>query len=190
MDIFSHMLWSGALGRVAADKQPRVSVGWSAWWGIFPDLFAFLPAMAVGFWTAYQMNGSLSIARQSWQLDLAWDLYQISHSFVTFATVFIIILAARKIAKPRTSWKDILPYSLLGWPFHILLDIPTHRLGFFATPFLWPISDVRFPYGFSWGQPWFMTLNLVSLILMYVWLWKRKKSRSSLPSQLPSSSNA
>jgi len=34
--------------------------------------------------------------------------------------------------------------GLLGWAFHLLIDIPTHQ-GIFAIHFLWPISS----YGFN-----------------------------------------
>ena len=178
MDIFSHMLWSGALGRVAKDKQPRVSVGWSTWWGVFPDLFAFVPAMLAGFWTSYQLSGSLfsTEAVQFRRMALAWDLYQISHSFITFLAIFLLVLGVRKVLKRQASWSSLVPYSLLGWPFHILLDIPTHRLGFFATPFLWPVSSYRFPYGTSWGEPWFMVCNLIALLTIYAWLWRKHRT--------------
>jgi membrane-bound metal-dependent hydrolase YbcI (DUF457 family) len=34
--------------------------------------------------------------------------------------------------------------ELLGWLSHVLIDIFTHSFRYYATRFLWPLSDIRF----------------------------------------------
>ncbi|MCX8147542.1 MAG: hypothetical protein N3D84_03680, partial [Candidatus Woesearchaeota archaeon] len=67
-----------------------------------------------------------------------------------------------------------LPIFLLAWPIHIIIDIPTHSRYFLPTPFLWPISDWRFP-GFSWGQWWFMLLNWSAIIIALIFVIIKKR---------------
>ncbi|MCP5119140.1 MAG: hypothetical protein GY953_50715 [bacterium] len=92
-----------------------------------------------------------------------WDLYQLSHSLVTFAAVFAIVWLIRR----QPSW------VMLAWPLHILIDIPTHTTRFFATPFLWPISSYQFS-GVSWGQRWFLILNYSALAAVFLYLLIRR----------------
>ena len=49
MDIFAHGLWSAAAARFGKEKEPKLSVGWSAFYGVFPDLFAFTVPFASRF---------------------------------------------------------------------------------------------------------------------------------------------
>jgi amino acid transporter len=95
-------------------------------------------------------------------------LYQISHSLVIFAFVVLIYYA----------WKRKLPWIILGWPLHILADIPTHSYSFYPTPFLWPLVNVKFD-GFSWGSGHFTLYNYLALALVYLGLylllkWRRR----------------
>ena len=150
-----------------AGKNSRVSVGWAAFWGVFPDLFAFSLPFIFRFYYALSGDGPWSVffVRPRGGVGGAEDgfaishtLYQYSHSLVIWAVVFLIVWFIFK--RPR--------YELLGWALHILIDIPTHMLAFYPTPFLFPISDYRFAHGISWGTQWFMIINYSALLL--VWL--------------------
>ena len=152
MDIFAHGLWAAAGARTANRKAQRhIHVLWAAFAGVAPDLFAFAPALAAGIWERHALAADLTLAGQ---------LYRISHSLVVFALVFglVWLLVRRPVLE------------LLGWPLHILIDIPTHSLRFFATPFLWPLSDYRFD-GISWANRWFMLANYTALAIVY---WKNR----------------
>ena len=176
MDILAHTLWAGAgakgLNALAKNKNEgenknsRVSVGWAAFWGVFPDLFAFSLPFIFRFYYALSGDGPWSVffVRPRGGVGGAEDgfsishtLYQYSHSLVIWAVVFLIVWAVFK--RPR--------YELLGWALHILIDIPTHLLAFYPTPFLFPISDYRFAHGISWGTQWFMIINYSALLLVY-----------------------
>jgi hypothetical protein len=175
MDLLSHGLWAGAASKGVNLKKPlQLNYWWAFWWGIFPDAFAFLVPTA-WMWIE-RMQGTPAY---NWReraiaeppadggyppIMLAESLYNLSHSIVIFAAVAGIIWFIRK--RP--------PYILLGWPLHILADIPTHTYQFFPTPVFWPISSWKFS-GFQWSTPWFMALNYGLLFLVYVYLWYRRK---------------
>ena len=98
-------------------------------------------------------------------------LYNISHSLVVFSLVFALIWIIRK--------KPFIPF--LAYGFAITLDIPTHSKDFFATPFLWPLSDYQLN-GVGWGHPLIFFPNVILLISAYaVWylITRRKKHHNS-----------
>jgi hypothetical protein len=173
MDIFAHGLWTAAAMKTAnRHRTRRIRIGWAAWWGIFPDLFAFTIPTVMMIWMQVARSVPPGTPRGPHgmpQLALAWQLYQISHSLFVFGAIFGLVWLLRR--RPAL--------ELLGWAIHILIDIPTHSLQFFATPFLWPVSSYRFD-GISWGVRWFMLLNYSSLALAWLALWwtGRRKSLS------------
>jgi hypothetical protein len=183
MDIFSHGLWTAAAAKAVNNKlttkkeRRPLNIWFATFWGIFPDLFAFIIPF---IWIAWGfLSGSITVAdlpRTSSQVEppiggrlyavtrLANSLYNISHSAIIFVSVFAIVwlLARRPVLE------------LGGWLLHILIDIPTHSYRFYPTPFLWPISGWKF-HGISWGTPWFMILNCAALVVVYVLLFKKRR---------------
>ena len=166
MDVLAHTLWTNAGARgvnALRDKKgkPRVlHVGWTAFWGVLPDFFAFTVPFVIGLWRVISDHLPFEEIRNSMHVggfDLAAYLYQYSHSLVVFAIVFLLVWLVSR--RPR--------WELLGWALHILIDIPSHAIGFYATPFLFPISDYRFPYGVSWGNTYFMIINYSALLLVW-----------------------
>jgi len=150
MDTLSHGLWGYFLAH-------RWKFAWTAFFfGMMPDLLTFIPHYIfehgyLGF--TIDLGGYSAL------------MYSITHSFVIFAIIFVLVYLITK--------KWFLP--MLAWPLHTLLDIPTHEIGFFPTPYLWPFPT-PFVDGFSWAQPWFMTLNLVALLLVYFFVVRPKNS--------------
>lgn len=174
MDVFAHILWTSAAaraGNVALEKKHkrRMSIAWTAFWGVFPDLFAFgitfvamIPAILRGgfVFEHHRISG------------LPAELYNYSHSLVLWAVVFLITWAIMKR----------IPFPLFGWALHILIDIPSHGNGFFLTPFLFPLSDYRFTHGIPWSNMWYMIINYTALLSVFSYLlvhdWKaRRKER-------------
>lgn len=177
MDIFSHGLWAGAAGKAVNKKTTGPLNFWRmVWWGIFPDLLGFTPVFVWLFWNLI-FNG-LNLADlpgpekiEPWPGDtlpifrLTSTLYAIGHSAIIFLVVFGIVFLVFK--KPV--------WEMGGWLFHILLDIPTHSYKFYATPFLWPLSNFKFD-GFPWTSLWFLIPNYLFIILVYFLLRRRKKN--------------
>lgn len=174
MDILAHGLWAAAAAtRAEPELKRKIRVGWATFWGVFPDLFAFTIPITLSFWQRFA-----DPAQSAWRhgphgpghMELAWQLYQVSHSFITFSVVFgLVWLIAHR------------PYfEMLAWLLHILIDIPSHTVRFFPTPFLWPISSYRVS-GISWANPWFMLCNYSALAITWflLWRWRRRLTRKA-----------
>ncbi len=172
MDIFAHGLWSAAAARGVNLKEERraIPVAWAAFWGVFPDLFAFTyPFIRAVVERISGVHGARP------DFALASKLYHISHSLIVFSAVIGAVWLVR-----RRLW---LP--MLAWPLHVLCDIPSHTRRFFPTPFLWPLSHYEFS-GISWGNPWFMLVNYTALGITYYVLWRRTKAaKAARPSAEP-----
>lgn len=146
MDTLSHGLWGFALAH-------RWKFAWTAFFfGVLPDLLAFVPH----FILEHKHFGKPALTDIG---EYTFIMYNLTHSFVIFAIVFVLVYLITK--------KWFLP--MLAWPLHTLMDIPTHELSFFPTPYLWPFPTPLVD-GFSWAQPWFMALNIVALILVYLFV--------------------
>jgi hypothetical protein len=185
MDILAHTLWANYGARKANreigkrnDKKPeakpipKLSVGWASFFGVFPDLFAFTIPFIILFWniiTGSTMLGSFmeNHGPLASRLSIASTLYQYSHSLVIWAVIFIIVWFIYK--RPR--------FELLGWALHILIDIPSHALSFYPTPFLFPLSEYRFPYGVQWSNHWYMIINYSLLLIFFIWLTVTQKKK-------------
>ncbi len=159
MDILAHGLWATA-GAIGTRRKTviAISVGWVAFWGVFPDLFTFTVPVTIKIW--WLLTGAtrslLPDPNRQQQLQFVWQLYHCSHSLVVFAVAFgIVWLFARRPV-----------FSMLGWLLHIAIDIPTHR-GIFATHFLWPFSSVTWD-GTVWENPWFLAGNYITLTAVFL----------------------
>jgi len=99
----------------------------------------------------------------------AFTLYDISHSLVVASAIILLIfIVLRRV-----------PVYVFAWPIAITMDVFTHSRKFLPTPFLWPISEWRFP-GISWGTRWFMALNYAAITAALIFIiFKRRRQRSS-----------
>ncbi len=188
MDIFAHILWANAGARGANKisdnkgggepsalnkKKFYMHPGWTGFWGVFPDFFAFTIPFVIGIYNllfnpAYEGGfGRHHIPVSGF--DLSAFLYQFSHSLVIWVLVFILVWVVRR--RPK--------YEMLGWALHILIDIPSHVLAFYPTPFLFPISEYRFPYGIQWSNMWYMIINYSLLTIVWIGILLNKKNKSA-----------
>lgn len=189
MDIFAHTLWANIIAKKAnilaekkfkkeklelsseeiqRKKKFHINIFWASFWGVFPDLFAFSVPFFIGFYKIISGQSLLSSFRDHHNtvsnFDLSSFLYQFGHSLIIFLLIFILIwILFRR-----------LPYELLGWALHILIDIPSHSISFFPTPFLFPISDYRFPYGIHWANKWYMIINYSLLLIIWATMLSKK----------------
>lgn len=168
MDIVAHGLWTAVGARaINLNRKRRINPFLAAWWGVFPDLFAFTVPfvwLLVSGYRFHSPDAEPPPTDSHQALRLASSLYNLSHSAVVFvAVVVILFLLTRRVR-----------LEMYGWLLHILIDIPTHSYRFFPTPFLWPISEFKFN-GFSWADPRFMVVNYGLLVVVYVVLWVRRR---------------
>jgi membrane-bound metal-dependent hydrolase YbcI (DUF457 family) len=161
MDVISHGLWGGiAFGR----KNPKNYII-AFLIGMSPDVFSFgifMLARILGL--SKEINFSSEHLDQNLVPQYVHILYNITHSFVIFAIVFLLVWFFLKK-----------PYWLLGaWFLHILVDIPSHSFSFFPTPFLWPIYNFKID-GIGWGNPVIFFPDVAILILLYAMFWYKKR---------------
>ena len=165
MDFVSHALWGG----VSFGRKNRNNFLWAAGISILPDvltegLFGVLYLTGIGGMPGWE-NGHPNITDYPM---FAQYLYSFTHSLVIFALVFALLTVV--LRKPV--------WIVAAWGLHVLIDIPTHSLALFPTPFLWPISDFRVD-GIGWDNPVILAIDVVLLIAVYsLWLYPRFKSNS------------
>ena len=172
MDVLAHTLWANAGAKklnnsLKRKNKPPISIRWASFWGVFPDIFAFGLPVFLSIFSILRGYSTFNDFSHHGQLDnygLSNVLYNYSHSLIIFLVVFSIVSLITK----KFRWE------MLGWALHIFLDIPTHSVKFFPTPFLFPISKYVFPNGFSWAEPWFMVLNYGSLVFVLYLLYKKQ----------------
>ncbi len=171
MEIVAHGLWAAA-GAITVRRfaVPKLSIGWSVWWAVFPDVFAFGPPVVAGVWlrlSGYVTPGMVHTGHLP-RIHLGLPLYPLAHSLLTFILVFgLASLVAR-----RPLW------PMAGWLLHILIDIPTHSYRYHATRFLWPLSGFAVD-GIPWWTPWFWVSTYAALSLVYALLWSKGWLRKS-----------
>lgn len=165
MDIISHGLYGG----VAFGRKSTKDYIIAFFFGIAPDLFSFglfFLAMVAG---VSARAGRMGPPDPSTIPAYVHMMYDYTHSFVVYAVFLAILLA---LGKRALSWLT------LGWPLHILVDIPTHGHAFFPTPFLWPLSSYSVD-GVPWSNPVIFVPNVIILVTMYsYWFWNRKRRTS------------
>ena len=124
-------------------------------------MLAFGPMIAAGLW--FRLTGAaVADGRAIPHVHIGIPLYPAAHSLIVFLLVFTIatVLARRVV------------FAMLGWLLHILIDIPTHSLRYYATRFLWPIWDFRID-GIAWWRPWFWVTTYVVLVAAYSLMWEK-----------------
>jgi hypothetical protein len=197
MDTLAHGLWAVAAAKTANSvAQKKIRTGWVLFWGVLPDLFSFTPAICWMLWLVLVKGVPYAqvprpellppeVRAKFLVFRLTDALYHPSHSLIIFACVFFLVWAARwyrlnyyrGVKLPVVAATPAAPpWEMCGWLLHILIDIPSHTLRLYPTPFLWPLSDLKVD-GISWGRPWFMALNYGALLTMFIVLRLRAKRK-------------
>ncbi|MBD3318481.1 hypothetical protein GF342_01075 [Candidatus Woesearchaeota archaeon] len=156
MDIFAH----AAISFIAFHWMRR-------WWlailfGVLPDI------MSWGVYVAYSIINGGAFGPPNLAQIPAWTfmLYGISHSLIVWGLVVAVLYFSLKK----------FPYYVLAAPLAISIDVLTHSRDFLPTPFLWPLSEWRFP-GIQWGQEWFIVTywTLIIIGIAAVMFYKYRK---------------
>ncbi|MBU0457337.1 MAG: hypothetical protein ABH824_05060 [Nanoarchaeota archaeon] len=152
MDFFAHGLWSYIFFNKT--KKPWLAVIF----GLLPDTISW------GLYFVFNLlTGSINSGPPIVENIPGWvfGLYGLGHSIIVAVLVILIVsLIIKKV-----------PIFMLTWPVAIVMDIFTHTREFLPTPFLWPVSDWKFP-GISWGTKTFIIVNysLIIVCLGYIFL--------------------
>jgi hypothetical protein len=168
MDIFAHMLWTGARTVPGRQHVPiaRRTVAATIVLAALPDVLQFVPVL-----------GWIVFGAGSW------------HALAALATA-LPDRSPRCRPPPRCHASPALPrpqrhlrrradraiwiatgslwIPLLGWWSHILIDVLTHSADFYPAPVLYPFTYRGFD-GLAWNTPWFLALNYAALGAFYIW---------------------
>lgn len=193
MDIISHGLWGAVLARavnhsleVKGRATPRLQPPLAFFFGVFPDLAAFTPifvlvvyGLLIGQVFPFRPAQTESIEALGVGLPailaVTKAIYACTHSLVIFAACFFVGWLGRTIrAHRRRLTLSLMPFEMGAWLFHILIDIPTHSVRFYPTPFLWPIMDYHID-GIPWSNPFIFSLNVIALMAVYWWTRRRER---------------
>lgn len=157
MDYLAHGLW----GYIAFNRLKKPFYG--VLFAVLPDTFSWVLYFIWRIFNGVEMGRPVLEQIPDWVMFM----YGMSHSIIIAALFFgLVYYVVGRI-----------PLYMWGWPLHIAIDVPTHTRAFLPTPFLFPLSDWKFP-GFSWGEPWFMILNYVLIVTcLSLIIYKRRKDR-------------
>jgi hypothetical protein len=179
MEVVAHALWaSSAVMTAKRCTKAHIPAGWTVWWAAFPDVLAFGPSFAAGLWLRV-VGDPNSVAADGHVLPhvhVGLPLYPAGHSLIVFLLVFAFtLLLARRVV-----------LGLFGWLMHIAIDIPTHSLNYYATRFLWPVSDYRVD-GIAWWTPWLWAVTYGLLGAAFLLLWKSRPAanRPTIDQNIP-----
>lgn len=167
MDILSHGLYGG----VAFGRKSKKNYFLAFLFGILPDIVAFGPFFISAF-LGFAPFPTGSIEPPSTNVIPAYvrSVYNVSHSLVVYTIFFSVLWFLGKIDFAKLT---------LGWPLHILLDMPLHTKDFFPTPFLWPISNVGID-GVPWSVPYIFIPNVILIVFIYsFWYFKSRESSNN-----------
>jgi membrane-bound metal-dependent hydrolase YbcI (DUF457 family) len=168
MDFISHALWGG----ISFGRKTRKIYLLAAGISILPDfltegLFGGLYLLGIGGMPGWE-HGHPNISDYP---VFAQNMYNFTHSLVIFVMVFALIW----FLLGKRAW------VLAAWGLHILIDIPTHSLALFPTPFLWPLSSLRVN-GIGWDNPGILVIDIILLSAGYtLWLYPkfRRKQKTT-----------
>ena len=180
MEIVAHGLWAGAAAIYAKRRLP-LSVPQTIWWAVFPDVLAFAPSFAAGLWI--RLSGASDFGAHGLHVPhvhLGLPLYPAGHSLIVLLLMFVV--ASTLLRCPA--------WGLCGWAFHILIDIPTHSFSYYATRFLWPLSDFTLD-GIPWWTTWVWICTYLAVLAVYIIMWRKgwlgpagtRLLRSALPAR-------
>ncbi len=151
MDLLAHALWT----YIIFDDATYLPL--AILFSILPDLIAFGPYMVYKLVTMgrklFHWNNAEEFVKSF--PNYIFTVYNLTHSVIVFGIVFCAVWFVR----------GSMPLFLLGWLFHILMDIPTHSPKLFPVKFLYPLSKYSFP-GINWHTKWVLAANWTSILLI------------------------
>ena len=163
MDTLSHALWGYGLFGHKPDGRKKFAKT-ALFFGAMPDLISFGIFMLI------------QILQGSWQAgppplvsipDWLHFNYSLGHSFIiSFSVIALVYIKNNDLA-----------FSMLAWPFHIVLDFPFHSYKYFPTPIFWPLSDYKID-GIPWSHWYIWWPNVAGLVLLFLYRHKQKQKNS------------
>jgi hypothetical protein len=149
MDTLSHALWGkGLFGYRGYGKL-------ALFFGAMPDLSSFGLLFVIQIINGVYIPGAPKLETLP---DWLFFNYDVSHSFITsFVCIIFVYFFNKQVA-----------FTMLAWPFHILLDFPFHSKAYFPTKLFYPISNFSFD-GIPWSNPEIWFPNISGIIILFIY---------------------
>ncbi len=149
MDTLSHALWGkGLFGYKGYGKL-------ALFFGAMPDLSSFGLLFIIQIISGVYTPGAPKLETLP---DWLFFNYDVSHSFfIAFICIACVYLFNKLVA-----------FTMLAWPFHILLDFPFHSKAYFPTKLFYPLTNFSFD-GIPWSNPevWFPNIAGIAILFIY-----------------------
>lgn len=129
--------------------------------GAMPDMVSFGAFAIIRF-----VNGEYVHGKPPLEIIPQWCffLYDLSHSLLISLVLLLVVF-----------WKSrALAFAMLGWPFHIMLDIPFHSRHYFPTKFFYPFSDYFYD-GIAWNSLEVWLPNVAGVIVVVVYRLRSRR---------------
>ncbi len=156
MTFLEHGLYGGA---IAYKFNPNLF-----WFGVAFGVLPDIPPLILATQTAGLRRVAKRILKGGADNfpEYVYKVYDITHSFITTAAIFIILFL---ITKDSTA-------LAISYGFHIVCDIPFHNSRF-STRFLYPLTNFHI-HGYSETKhKWVILAQYPVIILIYVFLLKK-----------------
>jgi hypothetical protein len=157
VDTLAHALWTNAV-YVRHSRRDRC---WAVFFGVAPDLLSFGP------FVAWLLATDQFVFRGVVPPPSVVAAYRLTHSLVAFGAVFLL----------ASLWWRRVWWPLWAWAGHIGVDVVTHTVDYFPTPFLYPLSSFSVS-GVNWAEPTFVVVNYTLLAMVYLELGRRWRQRA------------
>tara|TARA_Y100000590_G_C15549960_1_gene950496 strand:+ start:365 stop:841 length:477 start_codon:yes stop_codon:yes gene_type:complete len=156
MDTISHTLWGkGLFGYRGHGK-------FAIFFGAMPDLCSFGLLFFINFFN----NDFNTLAPNPYEIP-RWIIfnYDFTHSFIPAAIAIYFV----------NRYNKEIAFSMLAWPFHILLDFPFHTKSYFPTKLFYPLTDFSFD-GIHWSNPEVWFPNVAGIIILFLYRYRYSKA--------------
>lgn len=169
MDILAHGLWTNVMYRtIPSTRNSRKLILWGVTFGVLPDLVSFSWLLLERFYFVLFAGEPVAFAPANFYSYKTAEFAAVSYNYTHSIIIWLLVLGLVWLMIKKFPW------VLLGWGLHILIDIFSHTIDFFATPFLFPLSSFQISV-IDWTHPIFMIVNYVLLLVLYLIVLPRTK---------------
>lgn len=151
-------------------------IWWGVLFGMLPDLVSFTPVILVRLYYTVFENHPATFLTEAFHTYKFSEYATISYNYTHSIVIWIVAAALIWL------YLKEFPWVLLGWGIHVFIDIFSHTFDFFATPFLFPISDFEVSI-ISWAHPGFMIVNYSLLLILYFFALLGRQASTSVNQQ-------
>lgn len=175
MDILAHGLWVG-VGAAWAYRHRRLdrrTTGLAVGLAVLPDVAQLMPLLYLALVSSDGWAVLLAYANAlpGYEPPLSPGVAELTHHL---HCVMHSAWVASGVTAVLWVWLGRFWLPLWGWWSHVVIDVFTHSADFYPSPVFYPLTYWGFD-GVAWNTPWFMVVNYVSMALVALAVfWRRR----------------